>query len=83
MAVTEDVRDAEAVRVGVPETGPVAVEEKEAVPDKVCVPDLVGLTVAVCVVVRVPDSNAVAVRDAVIVGRFDTEDVTVAVVLDV
>jgi len=47
VAVTEDVRDAEAVRVGVPDRGPVAVEEIEAVPDKVCVPEPVGLTEAV------------------------------------
>lgn len=47
VAVTEDVRDAEAVRVGVPDRGPVAVEEIEAVPDKVCVPEPVGVTEAV------------------------------------
>jgi hypothetical protein len=83
VAVTEDVRDADAVRVGVLEKGPVAVEEIEAVPDKVCVPEHVGLTEAVCVVVRVPVSSAVAVRDAVIVGRFVIEDVTDSVILDV
>lgn len=47
VAVTEVVRDAEAVRVGVLEKGPVAVEEIEPVPDKVCVPEPVGVTEAV------------------------------------
>jgi len=37
VAVTDDVRLAEAVRVGVPEEAAEIVEERDPVPEKVCV----------------------------------------------
>ncbi len=73
--VREDVLEAEAVRVGVPDLGADTVEETEAVPDRV--PDTVTDVVPEgdCELVRVPVSRAVADLEAVLVGGLEVDAV--------